>query len=170
MEQYCIVTDNCYGLNYYKNNNIQYNTCFVGLFLHSPCYIKLLENFNYYMNSELKQIQKSKYFKKKVKYPIATLKDDIEIHFMHYKSFQEACEKWKRRKERMFPIEDCIIKMDDREYYTKEIGQKFLNLKYEHKFLFLSQSNYIKHKNTICTNYTEICPDGKKLDNDYLLF
>lgn len=169
MTNYCIVSNNCYGVNYYKNNNLMYNTPFVGLFLHAGCYIKLLENFNVYIQSELKETKKSKYVKKP-SYPIGTLKDEIEIHFLHYENFQEAKEKWNRRKVRMLPIEDCIIKMDDREGYTKEHGQRFLNLRFKHKFLFLSQSNYIKHKNTVYTGYRNHCPDGKKLNDDYLLF
>ncbi len=49
----CIITNNCYGLKYYSLRKIQYNTCFIGLFIFAPCYIKLLENFNNIMNLPL---------------------------------------------------------------------------------------------------------------------
>ncbi len=66
------------------------------------------------------------------------LDNDIEIHFMHYSSFKEATDKWNRRKQRMLDIEECTIKMDDRDGYTEELGRKFVNLPYSNKLLFLS--------------------------------
>ena len=45
-KQICIITNNCYGTKYYHKNKLQYNTPFIGIFLYSDCYIKLLENYS----------------------------------------------------------------------------------------------------------------------------
>jgi uncharacterized protein (DUF1919 family) len=165
----CFVTNNCYGLKYYSLRKIQYNTCFIGLFIFAPCYIKLLENFDNIMKLPLTKSAKSKYLNNPV-YPVGFLDDDIEIHFMHYKSFKEARDKWNRRKQRMLDIEECTIKMDDRDGYTEEIGKRFVNLPYENKLLFLSRKNFFPSKYVIKTHYKNMCPDGKKLEEDYTLF
>ena len=70
----------------------------------------------------------------------------------------------------MLDIEECTIKMDDRDGYTEEIGKRFVNLPYENKLLFLSRKNFFPSKYVIKTHYKNMCPDGKKLEEDYTLF
>ena len=53
-KQICIVSNNCYGTKYYHKNKLQYNSPFIGIFLYSECYIKLLENFSKYMKKKPK--------------------------------------------------------------------------------------------------------------------
>jgi uncharacterized protein (DUF1919 family) len=48
-------------------------------------------------SKEAKFYRKIKKKNKKFTYPIAAIGDDIEIHFMHYKTNQEVIEKWGRR-------------------------------------------------------------------------
>ena len=92
---YSIISNNCYGTNYYKINNIEYNTPFIGLYIYAECYINLLEKFDNYINLELIEIKKSKYGI--FNYPIGLL-GNSEIHFIHYNNFNEAKIKWDRRK------------------------------------------------------------------------
>ena len=58
---FSIITNNCYGTQYYTDENYKYKTPFIGLFLFAPCYINFLENYNKYINEKLLQINKSKY-------------------------------------------------------------------------------------------------------------
>lgn len=165
----CLITNNCYGIKYYSLHEIRYNTCFIGLFIHAPCYIKLLENYNHVMKLPLVECVKSKYVDNP-SYPVGILDNDIEIHFMHYNSFNQALHKWKRRKERMLDIQLCTIKMDDRDGYTEDLGRRFVSLPYKNKLLFLSKKNFFPSKYVIKTHYIDMCPDGKKLEEDYTLF
>ena len=162
----CIVTNNCYGLNYYKNNNIPYNTPFIGLFLFASCYIKLLENFDFYIKETPIECKNSIYGK--FNYPIGKI-HDIEIHFLHYSNIDDCIANWERRKARMYNITDCIIKMDDRDLYTYDIGQRFINLDYKNKMLFLAKKNFLENNCVIKTKYDNECPDGIVLENDYPL-
>jgi len=166
MKPYCIISNNCYGLDYYKKQQIPYNTPFVGLFLYSDCYIRLLENFDEFMRLELTYCMFSKYGK--TTYPVGNLGKDIEIHFLHYKTFQEASDKWKRRKARMYPLSECIIKMCDRDGFGKTHGQRFLDLPLENKLLFVTEKNNFyginKHIVKIGDDY---CPTGTQLEAKY---
>jgi uncharacterized protein (DUF1919 family) len=55
--------------------------------------MKLLRDFDRYMQMELDFIKTSKYPDAYNNHPIGVL-GDIEIHFQHYKSIAEAKEKW----------------------------------------------------------------------------
>jgi uncharacterized protein (DUF1919 family) len=52
-KNFVIISDNCWGGEVYQWFKRPYNSPFIGLFLNGPCYIKLLSNFDYYMNQEL---------------------------------------------------------------------------------------------------------------------
>lgn len=148
----CIISENSYGSGYYKRNNLQYSTCFIGLFIHADDYLKLLKNFKEYMSMEIFETKVSKYINKKIKYPIGLL-GDIEIHFVDYKNFEEAVEKWKERKARMLPIKDCIIVMTDTSNYKREHGSEFVDLPFEKKRLLLSKKYWFKNPYVIRLGY-----------------
>lgn len=140
---FTLISNNCWGSKVYKDLNIKYNTPFIGLFLYAPCYIKLLKNLNNYLNSELTFVNKSKYelsnqYREKKWYPIGVLGDDVEVHFLHYKSENEAKEKWTRRKQRM-NMENLFIEFSDRDLCTKELMKEFDNLAFEHKVCFTAK-------------------------------
>ena len=163
-KQICIITNNCYGTKYYHKNKLQYNTPFIGIFLYSDCYIKLLENFSKYMKKKPKPCLQSKYGNKK--YPVMSI-GDIEVHCLHDKDIEDCIDKWQRRKKRLLPINKCHIKMCDHDKYEEDFGKRFCNLKYKKKKLFLSKKNYFKDKCTIKTKYKNRCPDGYALGKDY---
>lgn len=143
---FTLISNNCWGSKVYKDLNIKYNTPFVGLFLYAPCYIKLLKNLDDYLKSELIFVNNSKYdssnqYRENKWYPIGVLKDEIEIHFLHYKSEAEAKEKWNRRKQRM-NMDNLFIEFSDRDLCTKELLKEFENLPFEYKVCFTAK-NYI---------------------------
>ncbi|MET0356256.1 MAG: DUF1919 domain-containing protein, partial [Cellvibrio sp.] len=88
--QFIIVSNNCWGYDLYHSINREYNTPFIGLFMFPECYLQLLENFNVLINAELKFLPKSRYYDQHKHYPIGILGDTVEIHFLHYKSEEEA--------------------------------------------------------------------------------
>lgn len=133
---FSIISDNCWGGQIYQELGIQYNTPFVGLFVYSPDYLKLLENLEYYLNLDLKFTNESKYGK--FTYPIGML-EDIEIHFLHYSSESDAYEKWTKRKKRI-NFNNLFVKMNDADLCTDELMYKFDTLEYN-KVFFSSQNN-----------------------------
>ena len=70
------------------------------MFIPQADYIRLLESFDAYMNEKVKYYKNEYESNLKREYPVALL-GDIELHFNHYKSFEEAEQKWYERKQRM---------------------------------------------------------------------
>jgi uncharacterized protein (DUF1919 family) len=108
-KNFVIVSDNCWGGEIYQWFNRPYNTPFIGLGIYGDCYIKLLSNFDYYMGLELDFIPqtdtKHPHTFKEAYYPLGLL-GDIEIHFVHYNSEEDAKNKWQRRTKRMLEVTD----------------------------------------------------------------
>jgi len=94
-------------------------------------------------------------------YPVAHLgNEEIEIHFLHYKTDAEAKEKWERRTERLFNVmdnkSDLFVKFCDIYEDKKEDLDKFHLLPFNNKISFtveeyLNQQNiyvpYLKSRN-----------------------
>jgi len=99
-KNFVIISDDCWGGSVYQWYKRPYNSPFVGLFLYAPCYMKLLSDFDYYMDKKLEFVDATKYPDLPKIYPVGVL-GDIEIHFPHYTTEEEAEKKWKRRTLRM---------------------------------------------------------------------
>lgn len=137
-----IVSNNCWGGHLYRDLNLPYNSPFIGLFITSPDYIKMLNDFEGYMNQELTFITKSildegKSNPKPRNYPIGVLKD-IEIHFLHYQNESEAKEKWNRRKARI-NWDNLYFKFSEKFYCTPELVREFDSLPLENKLVLTKE-------------------------------
>jgi uncharacterized protein (DUF1919 family) len=104
-----IISNDCWGGQAYKYAGIPYNTPFVGLFMMAPCYLRLLSDLQKHLtHSRFEFVPESRYEQanahrqqKQWMYPIGILNGEMEIHFMHYKSADEAQAKWMQRSERI---------------------------------------------------------------------
>lgn len=168
---FVIISNNCWGGQLYKWYNKPYNSPFVGLGIHADCYLKLISNFDLYMNQKLVFIKESKYNYREVNYPLALL-NDVEIHFTHYKTMQEAKTKWERRTERMLKVSDknkYYFKICDGWGADYAIFEKFHQLPFKNKISF----TILKNKKLQYSNHIGILehqigddrygPDGKQL-------
>ena len=82
-KNFTIICDNCWAGKVYQELGLPYQTPFVGMFVFSPDYIKMLKNLKHYLsgNIPLTFVKESKYIKDfDNAYPLALL-DDIELHF-----------------------------------------------------------------------------------------
>ncbi|MBO1927649.1 DUF1919 domain-containing protein [Thiomicrorhabdus sp. 6S2-11] len=150
---FIIISNNCWGFSLYKTLKREYNTPFIGLYLYPDCYLKYLENFDYYSSKPISFKENSKYFSEEVSYPIGCIDNDIEIHFLHYDSKEDAYDKWNRRLARMkndirnkTPI---FLKFCDSEKATLSHLARFHNLPFENK-LSIGLTKY----NSKCHFYT----------------
>jgi len=142
-KDFVIISDNCWGGAVYQWYDRPYNSPFVGLGIYGECYIKLLSNFDYYMNLELKFKPQEEsihsYQFKTSFYPMGVL-EDVEIHFVHYKTSKEAKEKWTKRKNRMLEIQDkdnYFFKICDDWKANDEQINAFHNLPFKNKVSFV---------------------------------
>jgi len=155
-----IISDNCWGVAYNKAANKlydrKYRTPFAGIFFMAPDWITFLENFDEYIKIkptiQPKVNEKDKYHgasrwkggkRPWYNYTVLLLtgsKGPVEIHYAHEHTVPEtALRKWTERLARMTRNKnDMLVKMDDRDRFTVELGKRFLKLKqFPHKLLFL---------------------------------
>ena len=137
-KEFVIIANNCWGAEIYKRLDREYNTPFVGLFLYGEDYVRLLENFDTYMSYPLSFINSSKWFNQTPTYPIGLL-NDIEIHFLHYNSNDEAQLKWTRRLTRMNLVRDknnYFFKICDNALTDETLIYRFHQLPFKNKISF----------------------------------
>lgn len=155
-KDFTIISNNCWGGMIYESYNLKKLSPTVGLFFMADDYIKFISNIKYYLNCELKFINKATSKNRDClantyrfgEYPIGLL-DDIEIYFVHYKSEEEAKEKWKRRCKRI-NFNNILFKFSDQNGCTENDVINFSKLQYKNKLLFtvkdwnIDKNQYIK--------------------------
>lgn len=159
-KNFVIVCDNCWAGSVYQWLERPYNSPFISIGFYGDCYIKLLSNFDYYMQLPLKFVTESKYKNREITYPLALL-DDIELHFTHYKTEEEAKTKWTRRTARMLEEknkDNYIFMMSDAWYATKKNFEDFGKLPYKNKISF----SIHKFKDLNLKNHYQIAEIDKK--------
>lgn len=92
-------------------------------------FLKFVENLERYLSLELIEDLSELY-----DYPVGKL-GDIHIYFMHYRSFDEAKEKWKTRAKRV-NLNNLYIVMTEWPDPSVELYRRFEKLPYRHKVLF----------------------------------
>lgn len=130
---FTIISNNCWGGCVYRYLSLPYTSPTIGLYIFSDDYIRLIYNLKYYMESDLSFIDytESKHRNtleatKATSCPIGKI-NDIEIVFLHYKSKEEAYEKWNKRKKRIV-WDNIFYKMSEQNECTVELMTKFEQL------------------------------------------
>ena len=141
----CMITNNCYGVQYYAHKERMYNTPFVGMFMYAPCYMHLLENYDDLMSMDPEPCEASKYGSGGPQMSGCVLRlGPVEMHFIHTENAKECVETWVRRRTRMYAKEDCDVKLCDRDLFDDDIARRFMELRgFKSKTLFLS--NRFRH-------------------------
>ena len=91
-----IISDDCWGGEYYRELGIPYLTPTIGLWINAPGYIDFICNLRDNLHAEICFTDSAYHF------PFCRL-NGVEIGFMHYKSQEETNAKWRRRCERVNP-------------------------------------------------------------------
>ncbi|MDX5930545.1 DUF1919 domain-containing protein [Acidiphilium acidophilum] len=163
----CIISNNCWGSGFYKDQNVRYNTPFVGLYMQADDYIDFLSNFRKNLTMPISMSFASRYGS--MPFPVGRISDSIEILFMHYQSCDEAYDKWSRRVARV-PNDDenLLIKICDRDGFTDEHIPRFERLDFSYKVGFLKKGRFsIFDKNIFheidVNNNEDCCPSGTEL-------
>lgn len=163
-KKFVIVCDNCWAGSVYQWLERPYNSPFISIGFYGDCYIKLLSDFDNYMSKQLNFVTESKYKNREITYPLALL-GDIELHFTHYKTEEEAKTKWNRRTARMMEDsnnkDDYIFMMSDAWYATEQNFKDFNQLPLKNKISF--SVNEFKHLNL--KNHYRVVERDKKFKN-----
>lgn len=137
--EFTIISSNCWGGILYRDLGMPYQTPFVNMFMHAPCFIKMVSNLKYYLNLELVMTSQSRYLRDvETKYPIGLL-GDVEIHFIHYSNRDVALARWNERKGRI-NFEKIILVLCERDLCTPEHVHSFDKLSFKNKLCFTVNS------------------------------
>lgn len=163
---FTVISNNCWAGKLYQYLDMPYLSPTVGLYFFADDYIRFLKNLQYYMSLNLKFIgyKDSKHSEVLIEHnqtekPIGVL-DDVEIIFLHYKTEEEAYEKWNRRKARI-NWDNLYIKFSKMNHCTEEHMKQFSELPFEKKILLGTRKN----PKYIC----EVSWNGETDENDQIL-
>ena len=155
---FTIISNNCWGGKLYKYLNIPYNSPTCGLYFIFSDYIKFCSNLEYYLNVSLEEVNvyeshsidiiKKNHKEKDIPTLVVGALDDIEIIFLHYKTFAEAKEKWIRRVKRVDLSKPILYKCNDNNGFIEENYNEWNNLNAKNK-IFITVNKNIKGKNVI---------------------
>lgn len=141
---FSIVSNNCWGGLMYQKYGLPYRSPTCGLLILGSDYISFCRNLRDYLHERIRFIpfEESKYhdadFLEGMRFPVGVLKD-IEIYFVHYKTEEEAAEKWYRRCERI-NWNRIVYKISERETFSEKDMQAFAALDLPNRLIFASKS------------------------------
>ncbi len=151
---FTIISNNCWAGRTYQYLDMPYLSPTVGLYFFASDYIKFISDLKHYLNTPLNFIkpEESKYFEElkirnQLDKPIGIL-DDVEIVFLHYKSKEEAFEKWNRRKERV-NFENVILKFSWMNLCDEKHMETFDALPFKNKILIIDASRKNRYKSGV---------------------
>ena len=141
-----IISNNCFAGKIYQDLKYKYTSPTEGLFFYYPDYIVFLKNLRHYLTeAKLTFTRNSRYLianeRRKESgnmYPIGLLDGNIEIHFLHYHTEEEAAEKCLRRTSRV-NFDDIWIIGSERDLCTDSDIRAFDELSFHNKVFFSSK-------------------------------
>lgn len=130
-----IIGNNCWGGITYHSLDLEFNSPIINMFISDTDYIKMLDDFKFYMSQPIK----FEYMDKIHKYPVCSI-GDVKLYCNHYKNFDEVKEKWEKRVAKI--NYDNLFFM----YYTEDetLAKKFDCLNFEKKVVFTNFECHLK--------------------------
>jgi uncharacterized protein (DUF1919 family) len=144
---FTVVSNDCWGAMVYEQLGIPYQTPFVGLFVMAPCFLRLLEDLEGYLGAPIEFVETSRYPALEQarrgadarRYPIGLLRGDVELHFVHYATAEEAEGKWTRRVARV-DWDRLFVKLTgDKDLCDQACMRAFDRLSYADKVCFTAR-------------------------------
>lgn len=139
---FTIFSNNCLGGVFYHDAGKKFTSPLINTAMDGEDFLKFLENPKYYLNCEMKFIEFPGH-----PYPIAQI-DDIEVRFVHYKSKEEAREKWIERSKRIIWDNIFVIATNHDGLGSEDCLERFDKLPYK-KIMYVSQV-YPKYEWAVC--------------------
>lgn len=122
-----VFSQNCIGGVMYHDCGARFLSPTVNLYMLPSDFIKFVNNFEFYL-SQKPEITMGE------NYPIGYFSDGLKVNFMHYKTVDEALDKWESRKKRINKDKIFIICVE-RDGFNYENYIEFKKIKYP-KVLF----------------------------------
>lgn len=138
-KDFSLLANNCNGAFILHDLGLQFRSPFVNLWMKPQDFIKYCENIEFYKDIPLEFETNEEYG-----YPVANL-EDVKIYFQHYKTKEEARNKWEERSQRI-NLDNLFIMMTDRDGCTYEDLKKFENMERHTKKVVFTHKEYPEFK------------------------
>lgn len=148
-KDFTIISSNCAGGILYHWLGLRFNSPFINLWLKNDDYIKVLENMDAFLSTPIVE-----YNTTEVDYPVGIGWDGIKIYFMHYKTYDEAINKWRARVKRINKDNMCVLLTNWGG--KKEILDRFERLPYKNKLVFVNR-RFSEYKSSVYLRGFEKC-------------
>ena len=152
---FSIISDNCWGGFLYQHLRRPYLTPFAGLFMEPDCFLRMLADLRSCLAHPPRRAAASRYGHLEQargrlfpEYPIGLLGDGIEVHFLHYATWEEALAKWLRRRDRI-RWDRLYFKFTDRDGADPDLARRFLALPFPRK-LYLTNRADVAGNEVVC--------------------
>lgn len=137
-----IISNNCVGWRMMQEFDLQYNTPLIALQILPEEFTKFCKNITYYLSLDITEYKELSEYHRKIyermfmyEPYVCGLCGDILIVFQHYKTWEEAKEKWDRRKERVDYDNLAYLFCLDYNRYQKE-AQEFIDAHIPNSYVF----------------------------------
>lgn len=141
-KQPTIIASNCIGTFIYYDMKMRFNSPTVNLSFDMNDYVRFLENLKWYLEQPVVPYEDDRF-----DYPCGML-GDVEIRFNHYKTFEEAREKWEQRKQRIDWDNLYVIGIDG-DNCTYDSIKRFDALPFRNKVI-LTHKSFPEFKSAVC--------------------
>lgn len=123
-----IISNNCVAGVIYHDLGLRFNSPTINLYFKADDFLRFAEDLERYLSLEVEKVDSS------LPYPVGRI-GDVQLFFMHYKSFDEAKAKWEERSQRV-DFNNLFFIMTEKEGCTLSIAEEYDRLPYKHKVLF----------------------------------
>ena len=132
-KDFTIIASNCIGGVIYHELGLEFRSPTINMYIKSSDFVKLCSNLKKYMKYEPEQVNQTEY-----NFPVMKI-SDITLYCVHYKTFEEAKEKWNQRKKRI-NYDNIYFIMSERDGCTEEDLKKFDMINNKHKVVFVHKN------------------------------
>lgn len=139
-----LLANNCNATFLMHDMGLRYLTPTVNLFIPPRDFIRLMSDLPRYMAQDNFVFVE----KEGITYPIGILGGDVEVHFVHYTSPEQAAAKWNERKQRI-NYDNLFLMLTERDGCTYEDLLAFDRLPYANKVVF-THKPYPEIKSAVC--------------------
>lgn len=134
-----IISQNCIGGVFSHDMGQEFRSPTVNLFIPAADFIKFVNNLEHYLAAELELHWGEEY-------PVGKV-DDVELHFVHYETCQQASEAWERRKKRV-DLSKVLVLSTDRDGFDEVVFEQWKTISYP-KLLFTARKEYADHPDAL---------------------
>ncbi|MBR6572205.1 MAG: DUF1919 domain-containing protein [Clostridia bacterium] len=139
-----IISSDCFGGIASHNLGLKFNSPTINLYFNKEGFFTFVENLEGFLNVDLTEVKDSE-----LEYPVGRLQFNektVDVFFMHYKTFEQANNKWNDRRKRVDFSNIYIIYLTA--FVSEEDIARFDALPYKNKML-IADKNPTNSKNVV---------------------